>query len=310
MSEIRPIRERELLVDDDVRTVLRRQLDPLITNALNSRGYTEEHSPIGRITLDSFAVIPSNTFLTQFKRARFAGLAVNTTHDIKDSEKQLVKSSLELSNIGGFSTSRFISLGDHFFTQTSQAAESEKKNLKNEVDKKSAADILQDIRAHTMLGYDSSDVMIQPSHTIEELEDLHASRNVDIRAHYQMLTSPEHGDIQMNIGESFELRDVKSRDRIQKKRVNTKKFFELIARQPLMNGTSTVGVSYRSSKNNSEVKLTAIIEDTSYSNEEKQIMYDEMVYKFQEQDVTKFGRGVMQNLKAIADSESNIIRLG
>ena len=310
MSELRPIRERELLIDDDVREALRRQVDPLIKDALNSRGYTEERSPIGRVLLDSSAIFPGDAFLTQFDRARFEGLAVNTTQNVSEGEKQLVASQLELSNIGGFSTSKLVTLGDRYFTQTTRSSESGTKNPTTEIRANSAAEILQDIRAHTTLGYDSSDEWIQPSLTIEELEALHTSRNVDIRAHYQMLTTPEHGDIQMNIGESYELRDVKSGNRIQKRRFNSKKLFELIARQPLDGGTAIIGVSYRSSKHNSELKLTAIIEGTDYSDEKKQVMYDGIVDTFQEQDVDKFGRGVMQNLKTIADSDSDIIRLG
>jgi len=310
MSEVRPIRDRELLVGNDVRAALRRQLDPLIDDALESRGYTEERSPIGRIHLDSTAVFPGHAFLTQFQRARFEGLAVGVTHDVSGREQQLVASRLQLSNIGGFSTSSFVTLGDRFFTQTVRSSDIDKKNTGTRISQKSAEEILQDIRAHTALGYSSSDKPVPPSSTIDELEALHSSRNVDIRAHYQMLTTPDHGDIQMNIGESFELRDVKTNRGIQQQRFNTKKLFELISRQPLDNGTAAVGVTYRSSKNNSEVKLTAVIEGTDYSDIKKQTMYDEMVDTFQKQDVNKFGRGVMQNLKAIADSKSNIIRLG
>jgi hypothetical protein len=310
MSEVRPVHERELLIDDDVRAAYRLQLDPLITDALESRGYTESRSPVGRIALDSFPVLPSTAFLSTFDKARFDGLAVGTTHSVNGDSKQLVSSELILSSIGGFNNSKFITNGNRFYTQNLRPVEQSGTTATNQLPKEMAIEIMQDIRAHTELGYSSADVFVPADIVIEELEALHNSRNIDRRAHYQLLTSEEHGDIRMDIGESFELQDVVSRMKTKQRILQSKKLFKLVARQPLDNGSSTVGVTYRSGQNTSEVKITAIIEGTNYTDAEKQAMYLDMINSFQDQNVHKFAQGVMRNLKNIADPDSEVVRLG
>ena len=309
MANARPIHERELLIDDEVKKQLRRTIDPRIDDALESHGYIEETRASGRLYLDGAHVLASAAFKTHYDNP-FDGLSVATRHEVADGERILTHSTLELSRIGGFSTSRLVSVGNRFYTKTTRANDGQKKAPFIRLTEPQAQDILQDIRAHTELGYSSADTVVPAAEVIEELQDLHSPLLVDQRAHYQLLTSEEHGDIQMNIGRSFELKAVETKRGLQKRRINVRRIFELIATQPLEGGTSTVGVHYQSSRRIPEVKITGSIASDHYSEDEKQALYDEMVRSYQEQDIHRFGRGVLANLAKISDPESEAVRLG
>ena len=310
MTDVRPIFERELLIPDDVRSDLHRKINPLISDVLASRGYSEERSPSNRIYTKNSSDIIVSTASTLYLVNPFDGLSISTTSNIQENEASLVGAAVTLTRIGGFSISKLIKNGENFGIKTIKPGEDEQSNPLVRINQSAVENILHDIRAHTVLGYDASDVLSSSSQAIEELESLHTSRTVDRRAHYEVLTDPEHGDIQMNVGETFELRNIDANDHNLKKRFNTRKFFELLARQPLDGGSVLLGVHYRSSQNDSEVKLTAVIEGTDYTEQRKQEFYQEAVDSFQERDINKFSRGVMNNLNKIIDTDSEIVRLG
>lgn len=309
MSQSRPIRERELLIDDEIRSDFRQTIDPRIDYALRSRGYTEEHAAANRNYLDGSQVIPSAAFRKLYERP-FDGLSVSTEYDVYENERTLTRSSIDLSRIGGFSASRIVTVGGRYFTSDIKVNQRNEKTALTRLSAKQTHDILQDIRAHTDLGYSSSDTDVPIPQLIGELEGLHSNISVDQRAHYQLMTSKEHGDIQMNIGKSFELRDAKSDDHIKKRSYNTKRLFEIIAKQPLEGGMSTVGIHYRSGRGYPEIKITAEIDSDAYTEEEKQELYNDVIRSYQEKDIHKFGQGVLANLAMISDTDSNILRLG
>lgn len=307
MSEALPIRDRELLINDDTRKKFRKEIDPIIGHIFASRGFIEERSPVGRISLDSTNVQPGLAYRKLLK-SPFDAMSVRTTHEVYRGERNLLRSSIELGRIGGFGLSTFVTNIDDFSITTQVPTNTDKRT--SYLDNVSAEDILQDIRAHTELGYSASDVPVAVPQVISELEGLHTARNIDRRAQYEIFTPSEHGNIQMNIGESFELRDVKIGTGIQKRKFNSKKLFQLVANQPLDNGSVSLGITYRSSNKDSELKLTAAISGTEYSEDEKQSLYDSILDDYQERDIERFGRGVIRNLKSISDEGSDALRLG
>ena len=309
MANARPIHERELLIDDEVKKQLRRTIDPHIDDVLESRGYTEDTRASGRIYLDG-AHLPASLAFRAYYEKPFDSLVVGTTHEVADGERLLTRSRLELSRVGGFSTSRLVTVGNRYYTKTVHTNDGEKKAPVTRLTEPQAQDILQDIRAHTELGYSSADSVVPVAEVIDELQDLHSPLFIDQRAHFQLLTSEDHGDIQMNVGRSFELKTVETKRGLQKRRLNVRRIFELIATQPLEGGTSTVGVHYQSGRGIPEVKITASIASDHYSDAEKQAMYDDMVRSYQEKDIHRFGQGVLANLAKISDIESEAVRLG
>ncbi len=313
MEKARPIRERELLIDDTIRGELRQVINPRIDSALLSHGYTEEHSAPRRIYLSGTKVIPSPAYRL-LSQTPFDGLNVASTYDVFGNEQILTKGTVTLSRIGGFSTSQLVMLGDRFYT-THQKPGSNQGMISMEISKEEAQDIMQDIRAHTELGYSNSDSSVSVPEVIQELESLHTSLSIDQRAHYQLLTSKEHGDIQMNIGKSFEVRDIENNRSVSRRQFNMKRLFELIAKQPLAkhpldDGTVTVGAHYRSGQNETELKITADIDSDGYTEGQKKTMYDEMVHTYQEKNPFKLGGSVLINLAKIQDPDSDVIRVG
>jgi len=310
MSEVRPIRERELLIDDVMRAEFRDQIDPLINSAFEARGYTEEHTSSDHIFLDRDGVLASPAYIKYMGNVPFHGLKVRTTHDVFKNEHFLTKAQLELSRIGGFGKSRFIKNGTAYSVDTVTTNNDTSKDGPVNVPEGAVYDILQDIRAYTELGYSDSDVLVPIDKSIEELEQLSTQRRVDKRAHYQLLTSEDHGDIQMNIGESFELEYIQASDTIKRRRANIQKLFELVALQPVEDGILRVGALYRSSKNGIDMKLTTELVNTDYTDEAKQAYYNDVIKTHQEKDVRKFGQGIIKNLQIILDDNSDIVRLG
>ena len=308
MSEVQPIRNRELLIDDDIRREFRNEIDPLISRVLEARGFTEDRTPIGRISLDSGTVLASNAY-RKLLGIGFDGLSTKTTNEVFENERNLVRGDLELSRIGGFSASRLVIKPDqNILVTTNPEARSERKPYRiNDV---AAESILQDIRAHTDLGYSTSDSPVPAAVVVNELEALHTARSIDRRAQYEVLTSEEHGDIKMTIGETFDLVDKKDGRGIRKYQQNKKRVFELKAIQPVQDGTATFGVRYTSGRNDSELKLTAVMNDVDYSDEEKNVLYRGLLDYFEQYDVRRFGRGVIKNLRTIEDKDSNTLRLG
>ncbi|MFZ1301343.1 MAG: hypothetical protein WAQ27_02055 [Candidatus Microsaccharimonas sp.] len=312
MPEARPVQNRELLIDNDTRTSTRRKVDPAISRALRTRGYTETSYPIGRIHLDSATVEPSREYLHAFKRIRFDALSVETTHAVDPEERLLTQSQISLYTIGGFTTARIVNVGDGYRLKMVESGQNPSKVPVVSLDANEAAEILQDIRASTELGYSSEDTIVPAKQLIGELAALHSGMNVDRSAHYQLFTDPLHGEIEMNIGESYELHDVRVGHQIQRRRRrgSTRKVFELMAKQPLEDGTVSLGVRYLSGRKQSEMKLTADIQGTSYSDAEKQFLYNEIVRDYQHANTSRFGDSVLRNLAHINDEDSNVVRLG
>lgn len=310
MSEIRPVQNRELLLDEATRTLLRRKVDPLITRALKTRGYTEDRTPIGRTYLDSSRVLPSQEYLSMFNRVAFDALSVRTTHYADASEKILSRSVTELTTVGGFATAKIVSIGDTYSVDFISSGDGSQDMHFDSVHPDTLSEILGDIRAHTKLGYGTQDSPPSPVTVIEELNNLQANQNVDRYAHYQLLTDDAHGDIQLNVGESFEAHRVEVDGKSQVRRINAKKIFQLNALQPLGDGTIQLGVKYTSGRRQSEVKLTAEINGTDFSDSKKQALYEQIVFDFQHGDPSKFGNGVVRNLERIIDTTSDAIRLG
>lgn len=310
MSEVRPVQNRELLLDSPTRALLRRKVDPLISRALKTRGYTEERNPIGRTYLDSSNVMPSHEYLSMFNRVGFDALNVHTTHFVDPTERILSRSAIDLTTVGGFATAKLIGVGDTYTVNFSSSGDGAHDAQFENVDHGVLSEVLQDIRAHTKLGYGNQDIPPLPAEIVEELSDLQANQNVDRYAHYQLLTDEAHGDIQMNIGESFETHRIEVGGKPQIRRLNAKKIFQLIAIQPLTEGNVRLGVQYTSGRKQSEVKLSAEINGTDFSDTKKQALYEQIVHDFQHRDPSKFGSGVVRNLERIIDTASDVTRLG
>jgi hypothetical protein len=310
MSEVSPIRERQLLIDTELQAEFRDKIDPLIDRAFKARGYTEERIPSDHIYLDSNAVLPSKEYLKQFSNIPFDVMKVATSHEVFDDERQLTRGQLDLSRIGGISKSKFIQKGTLYSTVTTDPTGKPLENGIAKISETEAQEILQDIRAYTELGYSSSDTFTPVSETIEELEALNSARRVDKRAHYQILTDGDHGDIQMNVGESYESRNVNRHGKIVQRRSKTRKLFELIARQPVDGGSIIIGAHYSSGRNNLGMKLTTEIIGDGYSDKDKQAYYNDTLITYQEEKIRKLGKGIIANLSKIIDENSDVVRLG
>ena len=310
MYEISPIYERELVIDDATRAEFRGKIDPLINSALESRCYTEDRTPVGHTYLDRENVLASAAYVRYLGKLPFHGLKVSTTHEVHDGDRILTRAQLELSRIGGFGKSKLTKDGSHYLLETLSANEAFSTEPPTPIPDAASQDIMQDIRSYTELFHTDMDRIIPADENIDALENLNVRRRIDKRAHYEILTSEEHGDIQMNIGESYELGYVHVGDKIKKRRTNVQKMFELIARQPLDNGFLLLGSHYSSGNHDINAKLTTQINGTDYSDEDKQAYYADVLRTHQEIDVRKFGRGVIANLNKIIDENSDVIRLG
>lgn len=311
MSEAQPLRSRELLLDDDIRNELHTRVDPLINRALTAHGYLETRRPIRRIELnDGKNSMPSNPYLGVFNRRGFDALSVTTTEDITDSERFLTESSLELHTAGGFAVGQLVSIGNTYKARFIEKNTGEKDPDFITLTSEEASEILEDIRSFTPLGYSSSDTLVPGTTIINELSQLHRAQNIDRKARYEMFTSPDHADIKMNVGESFEIREIKQRQKIQHRRIQAtaKKVFELIATQPFGEGEVALGLRYVSAHGDSEAKLTAEINAPNYSDKQIQEYYDTFLEDFQEYDPARFGKSVIKNLELITKLDSSVVR--
>lgn len=311
MEEARPIRGRELLIDNGVRKDLRHVIDPQIDRALNSRGYTEDQRSSSRIYLDGTTVLPSKTFRDLYETP-FHALTIAGTYDVHENERTLNRSTIELSRIGGFTSSQLVTVGERYYTKNLKVNQDNSRVPFVRISSQEMHDVLRDTRAHTSLGYRGSDTDATIPEIIAEIEDLRSTVFVDQRASYQLLTSPQHGDVQMNIGKSFEMHNTKAGNRIQRRRKNIKRLFEIIAKQPIENGDMTIGIRYHSGRSAPELKITAEINSEAFEEEQKQALYNEMIRSYQEprDDIKKFANGILRNLDMISDQDSDIVRLG
>lgn len=312
MNEVGPIHERELLLEEANRRYFRRRLDPLIDDALSSRGYIETKKST-RLHLNGYNVIPGPAFRRTLKTPLDA-LTFQTTYDTDATDSTLIEANLHLARVGNYSGAilRIVG-GEAFYKNLSPYRKEDHDDTFQPLPMNEANDILQDIRAHTELGYSSSDTPVSAQEILQELENITPTLNVDRRAHYQLLTDEYHGDIQMDIGESFDDKAVHRHNHVQRRHTDGRKMFRLIARQPLKEGSALVGVKYQSYQRrgrDSDMKLTTVIESDAYSDAEKEAMYRDTLETYQERDMTRFGRGVIKNLQSIIDEDSNVLRLG
>lgn len=307
MSEVRPVVNRELLLGSDIRASLKRKVDPLIERALASSGYTELQTPTGRTYLSDAAIFPSEEYLAIFERRIFDAVSVRLQYNVDNGERRLSRSIVDLHTVGGIATAQIVGIGETYKINTNVGSGLD---TFSPVDKTVLATVLQDIRAHTTLGYGSEDELPAPETTIEQLAKLHTGQNVDRSAHFEMIPDNGYGDTRMDIGESFEIKRQDVGGRTQTRRLNTKRLFELNSVLPLNQGSVRFGTRYTSGRRQFEAKLTAELEGTNFNSEQQQVMYDEIVHTFQHRDPNKFGAGIIKNLNLITDPDSDILRLG
>lgn len=309
MNHAHPFTERELRIEDDTRKDLRHQIDPLIRNVLMARGYIEDRASDDRLYLDSSSVIPSQAYLKTLKEP-YDAMTVRTKYDVSDGERTLIGGRVTLRKIGGFTTAQLVMSGSRFFYGLSTQKTDQPKTPLTRISEDTFRETLEDVRAHTTLGYSNSDTTPPVGELFDDLDHLTTNRFVDRRTHLQLLTNEEHGDIYANIGETYEERDVIVNKHMQHRRRARGKMFEFIAKQPLDPGFVTMGIHYRSGPRSTEMKLSASIEGTDYSDEEQEALYQEAVRSFQDPRFNRFGDAVLKNLKMASDPQSNAIRLG
>lgn len=314
-NDARPNFQRELLIDDIdnwLRTDLREKLDPQIDTALDSRGYIEDRNGNGRIHLEHSHLLLSRPFLQTYS-ARFDGLSTFTQYSVEDTVKTMREGQLELFHIGGFDPSIFRVQGEKYETKTYKTNTDPQKVPFKTLSKLDAEEIIQDIRAHTTLGYSASNSFVPVSMVIDELEALNSIVSIDQRASYRPFSSimdpNDYSELQINIGKTFELTDVKRRGKLQKRMGSIARFLEVTVEQPIVEGTLKTGIHFSSGNEEPRMKITTVIDSPAFSEEDKQRLYDEQVRRFQEDEITKFGHIALHNLAIINDQNSDIIRI-
>lgn len=309
MSHAQSFSERELWIEDDARKGLRQQIDPLIRNVLMARGYTEDRSSDDRIYLDGTAVLASKAYIDTLKDP-YDALTVRTRYDVSDGERTLIGGGINLRKIGGFATAQLAMAGSQFFYGLSSQKTDQAKIPLTKISEDSFRDALEDIRAQTTLGYASSDTFATVSELFEDIDGLTSNRFIDRHTHLQLLTDEAHGDIQANVGETYEERDVIVNKRLQHRRRSRGKMFEFITKQPLDPGFVSMGIHYRSIPRTTEMKLSASLDGTVYSDEEQSAMYQEAIRSFQDPRFSRFGDAAIRNLKMASDPNADVIRIG
>lgn len=309
MSNTHSFSERELRIEDDTRKDLRLKIDPLIRSVLMARGYTEDRSSDDRIYLDSAAIMPTPAYLRTLKDP-FDALTVRTKYDVSDAERTLIGGRITLKKIGGFATAHLAMAGSQFFYGLSSQTLNQAKIPLTRIGGRDFRDILEDVSAQTSLGYARSDTFATIPELFEDIDQLTSNRLIDRRTHLQILTDQAHGDIQANIGETYEEHDVLVSKRIQHRRRSQGKMFEFIATQPIDKGTVSMGIHYRSGPRITEMKLSADIENTRYTDVEQVAMYDEVIRSFQDTRFNRFGDAAIRNLKMASDPNAQVVRIG
>lgn len=309
MTDARSVWERELRIEDDSRKQLRRQIDPLIQSALEVRGFTEERTVTERLPLDGSTVLASDAYRATLTTP-FDALSMRARYDVSDGERMFNQGRIDLFQIGGFATARLVAIGSRFFYSTTSQKGSIEKTPLTRVKEDDFRDIIEDVRAHTVLGNSQTDQLPSVAGQFTDLEGITSSRFIDRRTHLQLLADPSLGDVQVNVGESFEERDLPIGGHLQKRRRSQAKMFELIARQPIDDGYVSMGIHYRSGPRGTEMKLSSAIDGTQYSEAEQEGLYQEAIRSFQDPRYSRFGDAVIRNLKMVANQDSEIVRVG
>lgn len=304
--------ERELRIDDADRKVLQQQIDPMIRGALEARGYIEERVMEARLPLDSSTVIPSDAYRKNFENKPFDALLTRTFTDVDGSSRLFARGDVLLHQIGGFASARLVTIGNRYFYSFGKSSLDPKKDSPlHRIDEASFQDMLEDVRAHTPLGYSQLDSHGEPSTTFEELESLSPLIHLDRGAHLQMLTDPNHGDIRINIGESLvDKQLIPTGKRPRRLRRSIGKLFELAASQPFGDGTAITKIQYRSHRRKTDMKLSVAINGSDLSDDEKELIYKESIRSFQDPLNRRFGDAVIKNLTRITSSDSEAVRVG
>lgn len=309
MTNAQSFTERELWIDDDTRKDLRKKIDPLIRRVMMIRGYTEDRVSNDRIDLDNSYDLPSAAYLETLKDP-FDAMTIRTQYDVSDGERTLIDGRITLLKIGGFATAQLVKAGSQYFFGRSTQKTDQTKIPLTSMSERAFQDTLEDVRAQTSLGNSSSDTVPPIDELFDDLDQLTTNRFIDRRAHLQLLTDSAHGDIQANIGETYEEHDVVVNKRTQHRRRARGNMFEFISQQPLDSGHVVMGLHYRSSPRIAEMKLSASLEGTNYTDEEQELLYQEAIRSFQDPRFSRFGNAAIRNLKMASDPHSDVIRIG
>lgn len=310
MTDTRSVWERELRIEDSNRKTLRARIDPLIHSTLQATGYTEDRIADGRIELDSTTVMPSDAYKDTL-RIPFDALGIMTRYDVSDDGSELTKANATLHTVGGFVSAKLVAVGSRYFYSVSSQKDQSRNPPLNRIAENPFRDILEDVRAHTELGYSQADQSQDVAKTFQDFEGLSMSRFIDRRAHLQLLSDAEHGDIQANIGESFEEKSVLVGNKLKKRRRSRGKIFELTTKQPFGDASASMGIIYRSGTNGStEMKLSTSIDDETIPDADKAAYYEEAIRTFQDPRYTRFGDAVIRNLNILNDPNSDFVRIG
>ncbi|GEM_PF-1840905 len=311
MNESQPIWERGLRIsDEDIGAQLRRVVEPEIHQALALRGFSETATMSSRIPLNSSSIIASRAYVSALESHLFDALSLSTVTHVFDRERILSRSDITLFKIGGLVTGRLVSHDDMFFagvSKTNDARNPDNTVMTHPVDQLAFQDIVEDIRAHTPLGYSKSDSAPPFDQTLKEISTLSPKLLIDRNLILSEITHPDHGEIEFRLGETA----VNKKNRGSNKRYNRLmgRVFEVSAKQPLGQGSLETKISYISKRGRPQMKLSVTINGTEYTEEEKQALYDEEIRRFQDVRYSRFSDAVLKNLAKIKQPDSNAIRI-
>jgi len=309
MNDARPYMNRELRIEDDARQTIRGQIDPLIRAVMLSRGYVEDRTSSDVISLDSSTVIPSKAYMDTIAEA-YNGLMVRTRYDVSDGERTLIGGRVTLRKIGGFATAHLVMSGSRFTYSIVPQSLDPHKVAPTEISEHDFGDILEDVRAQTVLGGSTTDTVPPVADLFDDIDHLTNNREVERRSLFELLTDDAHGDVTASVGETYEERDIVVKGRLQHRARSRGKMFEFISKQPLDTGTVSMGLYYHSETRGTEMKISTVLEGTRYDEVEQEAMYQEAIRSFQDPRYTRFGDAAIKNLKLITDPNSAIIRVG
>ena len=312
MTLQRSVKNRELLIEDDIRAKMRHEIDPVINRVFSTRSFTEIRSSTHRTPLDSIAVTPSEDYL-QYLGVPYDGLSFTSVYNVDDNERDLIKARINLVRIGGLGHAALTFSGGRYYVRKSAELSGNGNETPTRISASAFNNILEDVRAHTELGYSHSDTTPDTAQLMRDIESTSSVMTVDQRTSFEEIEDTSHDGYSITVGRSFEEYTSVEAERTRKRRRAEQKLFQMAARTPLEGGHVQVGLNYLSGarKRDMRMQISTVIESDAYSSDEKSKLYEETVKRYQdEEDVYKFGRGVVANLQKVIDAESTFIRLG
>lgn len=311
MNESRPVWERALRISDEYSDdCLRRAIEPGIHEALQARGYSESSITSNRIPLYNQAVLASRAYASALESHLFDSLNLSTLTHVFDREPVLGSSEVTLYKIGGLVTGRLVSHGQMFFagvTKTSEVQVGENPFITKPVSQDDFENIVEDVRAHTALGYSKSDRTPPYDKTVREIALLSPQLLIDRNLILSEDTHADHGVIEFRLGETA----INKKKRGSNKRYSRLigRVFEVSATQPLHEGSLESKISYTSKRGKPQMKLSVVINGTTYSEEEKQALYDDEVSRFQDLDPSRYLDAMKKNLSKVKDPDGPTVRI-